>query len=132
MGKAANVGVVRVFYLKADEADFHERIDPLIRKVKRSLGQAAADYGWTSVAMDDPKMKLNCHNFPCVVANQDNKPSGGVRYVFGDYKEEVWSVRNMRKFFEDVASGRAEGVNQGELRRQGPKYTKPNKEVDEL
>jgi len=120
--KAADVGIVRVFYLKAEKEDFTSRIDPLVRSAKRSLGEMAGKYGWTSVSMDDPRMKLNCHNFPCIAVTTDHKTSGGTRYVFGDYKEEAWSKDNLVKFFKDVEKGVAEGVGQGEQRKQGPRY----------
>lgn len=128
--KVANVGVIRVFYLQTEKQDFETRLDPLIRAAKRSLGPVGAKYCWTSVDMDDPKVKLNCHKFPCIQATTDTSVAGGTRYVFGDYAQEEWNVENIKDFFMDIDRGKAEGVEQGMQRKKGPKYTKKAKKSD--
>merc|ERR1712226_226848 len=128
--KVANVGVIRVFYLADEKQDFETRIDPIIRSAKRSLGKVGAKYCWTSVDMDDPNVKLNCHKFPCIQTTTDTSVAGGTRYVFGDYDKEEWNVENIKDFFMDIEKGKAEGVAQGEQRKKGPKYTKKAKKSD--
>eukprot|EP00928_Gymnodinium_smaydae_P024474 TRINITY_DN19794_c0_g4_i2.p1 TRINITY_DN19794_c0_g4~~TRINITY_DN19794_c0_g4_i2.p1 ORF type:complete len:576 (+),score=100.28 TRINITY_DN19794_c0_g4_i2:215-1942(+) len=122
--KVAGVGTIRVFYLQDEKDDFETRIDPLIRATKRSLGDVGAKYCWLSVDMDDPTVKLNCHQFPCIQVVSDTSVAGGTRHVFGDYIEEQWTVDNIKQFFLDIEKGLAEGVQQGMQRTKGPRYTR--------
>jgi len=120
-----DMGIARVFYLTSTKkGDFLQRIDPVIRASKRALGERARKYAWLSVDIDDPKMKLDCHQFPCISVTKDTAVRGGTRYIFGDYPEEVWSVENIVDFFKDVDRGVAEGVEQAHQRMKGPRYTK--------